>query len=165
LKKLYVSTYGISDWKGRLHDPEGNWKRGNSAFELAVSWELASKGCGIPGEILKVLEQKFTDVRLLLAAIEHPVHLKPEGSWRPSMNDLWCILNTSSGLVSMAVEGKAGEDFGDKMADWMSSASQRGSKKPQRPYAECRKGGGASSYNSDASKSLLLTEEVPHGRS
>jgi len=35
----------------------------------------------------------------------------------------------------------------------------------ERPYAECRKGGGASSYNSDASKSLLLTEEVPHGRS
>lgn len=39
----------------------------------------------------------------------------------PSQNDLWCVVGTDTGSASVAVEGKAGEDFDRRLVDWLKS--------------------------------------------
>jgi hypothetical protein len=120
MSRIQVSTLSLTDWKSRLKDPEKQWKPGRSAFEMAVAWELAeSSECGLPPEVESLFktEAQLSNPRLLLCVAEHEVAL-PHGI-TASQNDVWALVQTDSGVVSLAVEGKAGEDFDDPMEDWL----------------------------------------------
>ena len=52
MTRLFVPTTGVGNWQALLSDPELHWKRGRSAFELAVSWEAAARReSGMPSDI------------------------------------------------------------------------------------------------------------------
>lgn len=111
---------GLSDWRRLLGDPDLHWKRGRSAVETAVSWELAVRtDRGLPPEICKTLdgEPTLAASRLLVAFPEHKVKLKGRGN--PSQTDVWALLRGPQGLISMAVEAKAGEPFAATLSEWM----------------------------------------------
>src|SRR3954471_24520662 len=117
---ILVPTRGVGDWKSRLADPEKHWKRGASAFEAAASWELACRTeRGLPQPVADVLDKvsELRDSEVLFALPEHKVPLR--GGNRPSQNDVWALLRSPGGeLISMAVEAKAEEVFGDTLEAW-----------------------------------------------
>ena len=124
MKRIFVSSQGTSSWQALLAEPALHWKRGASAMELAVSWELASKTSrGLPQAVAGILDQhpRTAGAELLFAVPEHRVAL-PGGS-RASQTDLWAVLKVSDGWASLAVEGKAGEAFGPTIGDWLEDAS------------------------------------------
>src|SRR4051794_6035935 len=107
MKRIFVPSSGLSDWRRLLADPNRHWVIGNSAFEVAVSWERSQKTeRGLPGEITAALDQveDLTGSSLLIAFPEHKVKLN--GGRRPSQNDVWALLTSPHGLISMTVEGK-----------------------------------------------------------
>lgn len=125
MKRILIPTLGLSDWRRLLADPDTQWERKASAFELAVSWESAERSeRGLPKEIADALdrEPRLADARTLIALPEHKVTLKGRG--KPSQSDVWALLLSGSGYVSMAVEGKAGEPFASTLADWLKEASE-----------------------------------------
>ena len=122
--RIYAPAAGLETWKSRLADPEKQWVRGKSAFETAVFWELGARTPrGLHPQITALFDQDeiFRDCELLASFPEHRVPL-PGGS-RASQTDVWAILRVSSGLVSLAVEGKAGESFAQTVGEWRTDAS------------------------------------------
>lgn len=117
---ILVPATSLDDWKTRLASPDKHWKVGGSAHALANRWHAAR---GFPQEIVDLLatHDLTRDAMMLLAIPEHQVPLK--GGVRASQTDLWVLARTSRGLVSIAVEGKAGESFGPSIGDWEQSAS------------------------------------------
>ena len=118
--RLFTSTRGISSWRERLSDPEKHWKRRYSAFEAAVSWELAARSeCGLPTEIGNILsEAGYLSPSLLQAIPEHKVDL-PGGN-AASQSDVWALIDTAQGRLSLTVEAKANETFGAKsLGAWL----------------------------------------------
>lgn len=124
MSRVFVPTSGPGDWRRLLADPEKHWVRRRSAFETAVSWEHAQKTSrGIPVEIAEALDghPALAGAQLLLAIPEHKVKLVGPG--KASQTDVWALLRSGSGLVSMAVEGKAGESFASTIGEWLREAS------------------------------------------
>jgi hypothetical protein len=120
MSRLHISTRGLGSWRGRLASPDRQWKRRYSAFEAAVSWELASKSeSGIPEPVANLFrESTYGEPVLMLAVAEHKVDL--DGGTAASQCDLWAIVNTSAGMLSLAVEAKANEAFGDDVVEsWL----------------------------------------------
>ena len=113
MNRLYIETRGIGSWRARLASPDHHWKRRFSAFETAVSWELAARSkSGIPDPIEKLFRASgYGEPVLILAAAEHKVPL-PGGN-AASQSDVWAVVNTSLGMLSLTVEAKAKESFGD----------------------------------------------------
>lgn len=64
----------------------------------------------------------LADIQLLLAIPEHQVPLV--GGSRPSQNDIWALARASTGLVSIAVEGKVSEPFGPTLSEWLAEGSK-----------------------------------------
>lgn len=117
---IYLPSRGAGDWQRLLAEPEKHWKRGRSARATAHCWESAS---GFPPEIRRVLTSipVFASVEPLLAIPEHQVPLA--GGRRSSQNDVWVLARVEDGLVSIAVEAKAGEPFGPTLAEWDPASS------------------------------------------
>lgn len=122
-----VATAGPEDWKRLLADPEKHWRRGYSAMATAYSWEEAE---GVPGEIGAMFAQaedtRLRDAELALAIPEYKVELA--GGTRASQNDVFVLLTSSGGLITMTVEGKAREDFGSTVGDWKEGTSAEGAR-------------------------------------
>ena len=136
MKRIHTPSAGTSSWRELLADPDLHWKRGASAMELAVSWELAGRTeRGLPLEVAEVLNLHTAtrDAVLLFAVPEHRVALP--GGRRASQTDLWGVIRTPRGWTSLAVEGKAGEPFGPTVSEWLQEAS---SGKQQRLDALCK---------------------------
>lgn len=130
MSRLFSEGLGPAVWRAGLADPQRHWKRGRSARELAVSWEAQRiSPTGLPPEIASTLARHpaFANPSLLFGAIEHCVVLDEPS--RPSQNDLWAILLTDNGQVSMAVEGKAGEEFDKTLLDWLGPEPKAGKEK------------------------------------
>ncbi|MDH5835272.1 DUF6946 family protein [Luteimonas kalidii] len=122
--RILIPSCGPSAWRQLLADPEKHWVRGASAFETAVSWEAARHSeRGIPAPIVALLDtqEQLASATALIVLPEHKVKL--EGRGKASQNDVWALLKTPGGYVSMSVEGKAGETFGDPLWDWLRDAS------------------------------------------
>jgi hypothetical protein len=120
MKRLFVPTMGPSDWRRLLADPERHWVKGRSALELAVAWEAARRSArGLPAAVVKLLDSHstFIGATLLFGIPEHQVALK--GGGHASQTDLWALLRGPAGLISMAVEAKAGEAFDKTMDEWL----------------------------------------------
>ena len=122
-KRFFVPTQNTDSWKEFLADPEKQWKVGFSARTMAYSWEEAQD---FPEEVLHIFECSeilaFKQLEMLLAIPEYQVDL-PGGS-RPSQNDLFVLAKDCEGeLVSITVEGKVREAFGQKLGAWTKSSS------------------------------------------
>jgi hypothetical protein len=113
MSRLLASTRGLCSWRDRLANPGLQWKRHCSAFETAVSWEYASHGAsGLPLALENLLcVHGFSNPIVLRAVAEHQVELA--GGTADSQSDVWAMINTTAGVVSMTVEAKAAEPFGD----------------------------------------------------
>jgi len=117
---------GPSDWRRLLADPRKQWRATKSAYEAPVAWESARNGVrGLPSEIAAHLDSDaaFRGAHLLLALPEHQVAL--EGGGHASQTDLWALLSAPIGVVSTAIEAKAGEPFDRTVREWLSDASKR----------------------------------------
>lgn len=121
MKRTFIATRGIGSWRERLANPERQWRRRYSAYEAAISWELAAKSSsGLPMPIKSLLDCAYGDSNLMFAVAEHKVSL-PGGS-AASQNDVWALVQTSVGNVSLTVEAKAQESFGNgTLTDWLNS--------------------------------------------
>lgn len=112
---IYLPTTGSHDWQWLLASPGLHWKHGASAMALADAWENAQ---GWPERVAAVMarDDALADLDLLLALPEHKVALP--GGRRPSQTDLFVLARSGDGrLVTIAVEGKAEEPFGDDTID------------------------------------------------
>jgi len=119
-RRVYVPAVGLSSWQALLTQPDRHWKRGASAFETAVFWEQGARTPrGLHPKLATILDQHpaWHGSSVLAAFPEHGVQL-PGGS-RASQNDVWALLNGATGLLSLAVEGKAGEPFANTVGEWL----------------------------------------------
>ncbi len=99
-----------------LADPKTQWRPGKSAYELAHSW--IGHG-GVPDSVARVLAgTPFEIERIVHGFFEREVDLRTPG--RRSQTDLMVLAQTRSGQAVIAVEGKAGEPFGDLVERWLS---------------------------------------------
>jgi hypothetical protein len=124
-QRIYTASLGPSFWRPFLADPYLHWRRGKSAWELAISWEAAAKtDTGIPVEVESAFNSNrdLSGVKLLLAIPEHRVELDDES--RPSQCDLWAVLWTPRGHISLAIEAKAGEEFDKTIEEWLKQESE-----------------------------------------
>jgi len=119
--KVLIPALSPDDWKQFLADPEKQWKTGYSARSMAYCWQEAD---GIPQDVAAVLNQSPTlqNIEAIFVIPEHKVPL-PGGS-RESQNDAWVLAQCDSDLVSIAVEGKVSEPFGDLVGDWFANPSK-----------------------------------------
>jgi hypothetical protein len=120
--KIYIPATKPEDWKQLLAKPT-HWKYGHPAMSLAYCWQEAD---GFPEEVRKVFRESdiklFQDIELLLALPEHKVSL-PQRS-PASQNDIFVLAKGADQLISMTVEGKATESFGDLVSDWKTTPSR-----------------------------------------
>jgi hypothetical protein len=91
-------------------------------METAVSWEHAARlPGGLPEPIAEVFRGSvFGEAALLLAVAEHKVRL--DGGHADSQCDVWALLDTASAGVSLSVEAKANESFGqgnEALRQWL----------------------------------------------
>lgn len=131
MNRICVATRGIECWRSRLADPKKQWVRECSAFEAAVSWELAAKSdSGLPDLIAEMLTRAdYGNPKLLFGVAEHQVPLQGRG--HDSQCDFWALLTTNRGTVSCSVEAKANEAFGNghqSLNDWLEGGTSRNSK-------------------------------------
>lgn len=120
---IYAPTQGAETWQQFLAEPDKQWRTGYSARTMAYCWESATD---FPDEIKSVLMtvSEFQELELLLAIPEHKVALPPYHA-AASQNDLFVLAKSmSSGdLVSMTVEGKVAEPFGQTVEEWSRNLS------------------------------------------
>ena len=131
MNRLCIETRGIGSWRERLARPDDQWERGFSAFESAVSWELASRSAsGIPEPIEELFEANgYGEPMLVLAVAEHKVDLPPNRT-AASQSDVWAVVSTSLGMLSLTVEAKAKEAFGDAiLRTWREGNGSEASKR------------------------------------
>src|SRR5688572_27401237 len=97
---INIPTRGLGSWRDRLAKPDRQWRRGYSAFEAAVSWELAGKHrpSGLPQQIEDwFVECGIGNPALAIAIAEHKVPLAGRGG--DSQCDVWALVMTEGGLV------------------------------------------------------------------
>jgi len=120
--RILMSTEGPEDWQKLLARPEKHWRAGYSAWALAHCWEAAEE---LPPEIEKLFASsemaELHDVKPLIAIPEYAVDLP--GGVQPSMNDVFVLGRTPAGAVTIMVEGKVNESFGQVVKDWRSDSS------------------------------------------
>lgn len=128
MNQMYISTRGAGTWRERLASPEKQWKREYSAFETAVSWEWANNPASksisqLPTPIEEVLRNSiYKSPEMLFAVAEHKVPLDGKGG--DSQCDVWAVVLSEIGLVSMSVEAKANEPFGqsnESLEKWLTN--------------------------------------------
>jgi len=123
MNKIFVPTNKPEDWRLLLAEPRKHWRTGFSAKALACSWEEAN---GFPESVKKVFVNSgialFKNVELLLAFPEYQVPLP--GGVRPSQNDVFILARGNDQLISITVEGKVSEPFGDTIAEWRKDDSE-----------------------------------------
>jgi Domain of unknown function (DUF6946)/HD domain len=121
MARIYVPTTGSHDWRWLLAQPGLHWKHGYSAMSLADRWEDAN---GWPLEVALALEgTDLAGAEVLLGLPEYKVPLP--GGLAASQTDLFVLArHPAGGLITIAVEGKAEEPFGDQtVAEWRVSNS------------------------------------------
>lgn len=126
--KILIPSQSPEDWKLFLAEPDKQWKTGYSARSLAHCWQDAG---GIPSDVLRVLTKvpELSNLKTIFAIPEHKVPLP--GGQRASQNDVWVLAENESGLISIAVEGKVSEPFGETIGEWFKSPSKGKEKRLQ----------------------------------
>jgi uncharacterized protein DUF6946 len=125
MSEILVPTTTADAWKGFLADPERQWRVGYSARTLAHCWQDAR---GFPASVQSAFEQspdpELHGIEMLVGLPEHKVMLP--GGGRASQTDLFVLGRTADGLVSIAVEGKVAEPFGQHVGEWLDVEANAG---------------------------------------
>jgi hypothetical protein len=116
MNRILRPTCGLADWRAGLADPDKHWRAGYSAMATAQSWEAA--GGALPPEIARLLGGT---PELLLAIPEHKVPLP--GGRRDSQCDVFALVRVGSRTISVAIEAKVAEPFGETVGVWLGGAS------------------------------------------
>ena len=115
---ILIPAESTEDWRKLLRDPVKHWRHGYSAKSLADHWQDED---GFPADVRQLFESAsvpgVNDAEMLLGIPEHPTEL-PGGGY-PSYTDLFVLASCSDGLITMAVEGKVRETFGDIVGKWL----------------------------------------------
>jgi len=121
---FFVPALSAEDWKPLLAEPHKHWKTGYSAKSLAYCWHSANRN--FPHSVLKVFKSSgnntFQNIKMLMAFPEYKTFLPPVGG-RPSQSDIFILARSDGRLVSIVVEGKALEGFGDTVNEWLANKS------------------------------------------
>ena len=117
MSRVYIPSSGPDDWQQFLAEPEKQWKTGFSAKSLAYSWEEAA---GFPKEIQNALaDPSVAALNGTIPLMVFPEHKVPlPGGRTESQNDVFVIGSTGSDLVSICIEGKVEESFGEPVSKW-----------------------------------------------
>lgn len=122
MAKILIPAHSPEDWKAYLAKPERHWKKGHSAWALAHCWHRPQ---GFPEEVRRVFLSSGMKVMQglepLLILPEHKVPLPGGGT--PSQSDIWVLGRPGDDLVSITVEGKVRESFGNTLGRWLQDAS------------------------------------------
>jgi len=109
------------DWQPLLAEPDKHWRTGYSAKALAHCWQESRD---FPPEVRRVFRKSsidvFQDIEMLAAFPEYKVPLP--GGPQASQNDIFILAKGAGQLVSITVEGKVSEPFGDTIAEWKAHA-------------------------------------------
>lgn len=123
MKRIFVPTRSGSDWQPLLAEPIRHWKKGKSAMTAAACWEDAETT--FPPEVAAAFassgDADLLDLELLAAIPEWTVPLM--GGDRASQTDVLALARNERGLVVVAVEAKADEDFGPLLQQKRAGAS------------------------------------------
>ncbi|WP_342615447.1 DUF6946 family protein [Peribacillus frigoritolerans] len=123
--KFFVPSKGAMSWRECLADSEKQWKIGYSAYSLANCWEDANN---LPFCIEKVFKQSklplFNNVEVLYGFPEYKVPL-PGGN-ASSQNDLYVLAKANNELLTIMVEGKVSEPFGETIDSWLGDNPSEG---------------------------------------
>jgi len=123
MNKFFIPANKPDDWISLLAEPNKHWKTGYSAKALAYCWQEAN---GFPEGVRNVFKKSkielFQNIEMLLAFPEYKVPL--QGGLRPSQNDIFILAKTNNQLVSITVEGKVSEPFGETITEWRKNNSK-----------------------------------------
>jgi len=121
--QIYIPATKPEDWQHLLAEPEKQWRDGYSAKSLAVAWH---RNGGFPQEVRRAFDNSgyeiFKNAELLVAIPEHKVPLP--GGGNPSQNDLFVLAKGNGEIISMTVEGKVSEPFGQLVSEWFQNPSE-----------------------------------------
>ena len=122
-------TTGPEDWKVGLEKPV-HWRTGRSAKALAYCWEQAR---GFPPEVLVALNSSgfatFKDIHFVRGDVEFETALP--GGRKGSQSDILVQAISESGVITMAIEGKAREGFDKSIGSWLQDSTHRSGKPPR----------------------------------
>lgn len=122
MSRFFIPATKPEDWKSLLADPDLHWKQGYSAMSLACCWQAAN---GFPESVRNVFNKSeikiFHGIELIMAFPEYKVPL-PGGS-AASQNDLFVLAKSKDQLISIMVEGKNSEGFGNLVSEWYTDPS------------------------------------------
>lgn len=117
MSNFYIPTDNPEDWKRFLDKPDKQWKSDHSAKALAYCWQEAR---GFPAEVRKLFRESdipaFKGIKMLAAFPEYKVPLP--GGGKASQSDIFILAKGGNKLISIAVEGKADEPFGEIISEW-----------------------------------------------
>lgn len=133
MSKIYIPTGRPSEWKELLADPIKHWRTGYSTKALAYCWQEARGFPNCVKDVFKISNiNLFQDIELLLAFPEYKVPLP--GGKRSSQNDIFILARGNNQLITIAVEGKVAEDFGQIVAEWKADDNIRKNKGERLNY-------------------------------
>lgn len=116
MTRIRIPAVRPEDWRHLLADPIKHWRVGYSAYELAHAWQHVDQ---FPPAVATALATApFGVPELLIAFPEHKIGVPGQGGH--SATDLFVLGRTAAGkLVTIAVEGKAGESFDKPVREWL----------------------------------------------
>lgn len=121
MNRLHIETNGIDSWRQRVSGGASQWRRENSNFEVAVSWEVGhERPSGIPSAIEWMFAKgAFGGATLLFAVAKHKVQL--DSSYSDSQSDVWAVVNTPLGPVSTTIQaiGKRFSELPETLSQWI----------------------------------------------
>lgn len=123
ISRLHVPLIEPEDVVRHLGKQEWDWKEGRSAHALANLWHSAN---ALPATIKSILASHpiFRSAELIDAFLERQVDLGTAG--RHSQTDLLAIVGLEDQLAILAVEGKAGEPFGNEYVhQWLDGSENK----------------------------------------
>ena len=117
MSKFFIPANRPEDWASLLAEPSKHWRTGYSAKALAYCWQEAK---GFPAEVKKVFRDSgiplFKNVKMLMGFPEYKVSLP--GGKRASQSDIFILAKGDGQLISITVEGKVDEPFGEVVSEW-----------------------------------------------
>jgi len=119
MNKIYIPATRPEGWKTFLADPK-HWKNHHSAKCIAYCWQEVQ---GFPEAVKKAFNRSgvFVGAEILFAIPEYKVSIP--GGGRQSQQDLFVLAKSNDQLISIVVEGKVSESFGNLVKDWLKNAS------------------------------------------
>jgi len=126
--KYFLPSKGAESWRELLADPDKHWKASYSAYELAFCWEAADN---LPACVESVFKKSyiplFQNVQVLYGFPEYKVALPGGGA--QSQNDLYLLAKADGNLLTIMVEGKVSETFGETLITWKGETPSEGKRK------------------------------------